>query len=81
MSPYSSQITASTGPAFWLYERLMGKAARERAAQILGLSPAQIERIEVIEVWGPPAGSGPERVVHFYDFGGRMLALSQSAAA
>jgi hypothetical protein len=63
---------------FCLYERLMGAAARERAAGLSDVMPNGTRRVEVVEVWGTPRQIDSEREIRLYDAGGRLLAAARS---
>ena len=63
---------------FCLYERFMGAAARERAADLIELAPDRFDQIEVMEVWGTPSPDDHDRELRLYDFGGRVLAVARS---
>ena len=60
-----------------LYERLMGVAARERAAGLPELPPDRVGKVEFVEVWGTPFPQDA-RELRLYDFGGRVLAVARS---
>ena len=64
---------------FCLYERLMGEAARRRAAEASLLSAQQIRQVEVVEVWGASQSDRGNFEMRVYDFGGRVIALAGSA--